>query len=91
MSNLARIWVCILAAILLGNVGFIVGAIFGPLIFPLSLTDETGPENSTVILMLICALLSGAVGAALSWIITARYAKSVGDAPIDALQVRPPR
>ena len=73
MSSLARTWVCIVTAVVFALVGFILGAIFGPLIFPLSLTDSSGPENRTVILMLMCVLLFGAAGATLAWKVSARW------------------
>jgi hypothetical protein len=73
MSSLARTWVCIIAAVVFAQVGFILAAIFGPLIFPLSLTDSSGPENRALFLMLMCVLFFGAAGALLSWKVTARW------------------
>jgi hypothetical protein len=73
MSSLARTWVCIITTVVFAQVGFMLGAIFGPVIFPLSLTDSSGPENSAAILMVICVLLFGAAGAKLSWKVSARW------------------
>ena len=73
MSSLARAWVCIFTTVVSAGVGLMLGAIFGPLIFPLSLTDSSAPENRALFLMLMCVLFFGAAGALLSWKMTARW------------------
>jgi H+/Cl- antiporter ClcA len=73
MTSLGRIFACMVAAGVFGYLGLIAVAIFGPLLFPLSLTDSSHAENSVVLLMLIVALLFGAAGVLLCWRLTSRW------------------
>lgn len=61
------------AAAICGYIGLLVVAIFGPLIFPLSLSDAERTENFVIGLAFVLAALFGAVGIVLCWKLTARW------------------
>lgn len=75
MTSLARILVCMVTAFISGGLGLALGAIFLPLVFPLSLENPSRVENTVVTLMFVAILLFAAAGIALCWRITARWSK----------------
>jgi len=62
------------AAVIIGRFGFIIFAIFGPLLIPLSLTDN-GPEDVVVALGFASSILFALAGGVICWKLTARFAK----------------
>ena len=56
-------------------IGFILAAIFVPLLLTESLTDSSGPDRYAPVLILITILFCAAAGFALSWKLTARWAE----------------
>jgi hypothetical protein len=64
-----------IAAGVSGYVGFLIGAIFVPLLFPLSLTDPDRTENMAFLVFLMLILLFAVVGVTLCWKITGRRLK----------------
>jgi len=74
MSSLARIFSCMVAAWVFGCGGLLVWAIFGPLLFPLSLPDPSRTENTVVFLGFAVGLIFAAAGVAFCWRITGRWA-----------------
>jgi H+/Cl- antiporter ClcA len=64
-----------IAAAGFGFIGVIVVAIFGPLAFPLSLSDSSHAENAVLVLMLIAGLLFAVSGVVLCWKITSRWVR----------------
>jgi len=74
MSSLARIFCSMVLGAVFGYLGFILAAIFVPLLFPESL-GSVGPDRYALLVMLFLMLLCAAVGFALMWKITARWAE----------------
>ena len=63
-------------AAVFGWLGLLVVAIFGPLLFPLSLTDSSRAENMVLVLALMFFLLFGVIGIILCWRLTARWVRN---------------
>jgi len=76
MTSRGRVFACMFAAVAGGALSLGVVGIFGPLLFPLSLTDSSGPENKSFVLALICFLVFSAVSARLCWKLTERCVKN---------------
>jgi sugar lactone lactonase YvrE len=57
MTSLGRIFACMFTAGIFGYIGLLVVAIFGPLIFPWSLTDPSRTENFVLGLGFVLAAL----------------------------------
>jgi hypothetical protein len=74
MTSLTRVLACMIAEIV-ADIGLIVVAIFGPLRFPLSLTDSSRAENGVIALAVMLFLLFGTVGVTLCWKFTQRFSK----------------
>ena len=75
MTSLARTFVCLGAGLVCGSVGFVAGAIFLPLAFPLSLSDSSHPENTAVALAILIMVAFAAGGCILCWKLTARLVR----------------
>jgi hypothetical protein len=75
MTSLARTFVCLGAGVACGRVGLVVGAIFLPLVFPLSLTDSSHAENTVVGLMISIMVLFAVAGSVLCWKLTSRWVR----------------
>jgi hypothetical protein len=75
MTSLARTFVCIGAGLVCGRVGLVVGAIFLPLAFPLSLPDSSQPENTVVALGILITGVFAVGGFVLCWKLTARWVR----------------
>jgi hypothetical protein len=75
MTSLARTFVCLGAGVVCGRVGLVVGAIFLPLAFPLSLPDSSHAENTVVRLMILTILLFAVAGSVLCWKLTGRWVR----------------
>jgi hypothetical protein len=76
MTSLARTFVCLGAGVVCGRVGLVVGAIFLPLAFPLSLTDSSHHAEHTVVrLMILTILLFAVAGSVLCWKLTGRWVR----------------
>jgi len=75
MTSLARTFVCLAAGVVCGRVGVVVGAIFLPLVFPLSLRDASHAENTVVALMILIMGLFAVGGSVLGWKLTARWVR----------------
>jgi hypothetical protein len=58
-----------------GRVGVVVGAIFLPLAFPLSLPDSSHAENTVVALMILMMVLFAVGGSFLCWKLTGRWVR----------------
>ena len=58
-----------------GRVGLVVGAIFLPLAFPLSLPKSNDAENTVVALMILSMGLFAVGGFVLCWKLTARWVR----------------
>ena len=67
--------ICMGATLVCGRIGLIVGAIFLPLAFPLSLSDSSQAENTAVALAFLVTILFAAAGAMLCWKLTARWVR----------------
>ena len=75
MTSLARTFACLGAGLVCGRVGLVVGAIFLPLAFPLSLPDSNDAENTVVALMILSMGLFAVGGFVLCWKLTARWVR----------------
>jgi hypothetical protein len=75
MTSLARTFVCFGAGVVCGFVGFMLGAVFLPLAFPLSLSHSSHPENTAVALAFLIMLAFAAGGCVLCWKLTARLVR----------------
>jgi hypothetical protein len=75
MTSLARTFVCIGAGLVCGRVGLVVGAIFLPLAFPLSLSDSSQTENTAVALAILTMVVFAVAGSVLCWKLTARWVR----------------
>jgi len=73
VTRLARTFVCLGAGVVCGRVGLVVGAIFLPLVFPLSLPDSSHAENTVVALMILIMVLFAVGGSLLCWKVTRRW------------------
>jgi uncharacterized membrane protein len=62
MSNAVRFLGPLVVAFVAGAAGALIVAIFGPLLFPLSLSDAGASENTVVDLVLIAFLVFAACG-----------------------------
>lgn len=74
MTNLTRIFVSVFAGSVFVGFVLLLLAVFGPLLFPMSLTNTKG-EDRLVSLMMVSFPVSFLVGAALGWRITRRWAR----------------
>ena len=72
MTSLTRTFVCMGAGLVCGWIGLVVGAIFLPLAFPLSLSDSSHPENTAVAFAMLFMVAFAAGGCAFCWKLTAR-------------------
>ena len=79
MTNLRRFWISVLVGFVFGAVGGFIVAVFGPLLFPLSMTDSSRAENATAFLFFAFFLLFGASGFWLCWKLTRRFADKPDD------------
>ena len=77
MSSLTRTFLCMLGGFVLGGVGLMAVAIFGPLVYPLSLSDSESARsvNMTIGWMFAFLFGFGAAGFALCWKLTKRAVK----------------
>jgi hypothetical protein len=75
MTTLARTFVCIGVGLICGRVGLVVGAIFLPLAFPLSLPDSRQPENTVVALGILITGVFAVCGFALCWKLSTRWVR----------------
>ncbi|MBI1740008.1 MAG: hypothetical protein HYR57_03890 [Candidatus Koribacter versatilis] len=73
MSNAVRFLGPLVVAFVAGAAGALIVAIFGPLLFPLSLSGAGASENAVVDLMVICFLVLGACGFVLCRKFIARF------------------
>jgi hypothetical protein len=64
------------AALVFGSVGLFLVAVFGPLFFPLSLTNSSEIDSGLIVLMLACCITFGAAAGAIAWKLTRRWAQS---------------
>jgi hypothetical protein len=76
MTSLGRVFVCMVAAAAGGGLSLLAVAIFGPLLFPLSLTDSGGPENKLFVVAVISFLVFSVVSGGLCWKVTERRVKN---------------
>jgi ABC-type nickel/cobalt efflux system permease component RcnA len=79
MTNLRRFWTSVLVGFVFGAVGGFIVAVFGLLLFPLSLTDSSRAENATMFLFFAVFFLFGASGFWLCWKLTRRFADKPED------------
>jgi hypothetical protein len=75
MRSLARTFVCLGAGVVCGRVGMVLGAIFLPLAFPLSLPDSSHAENTVVALMVLIMVLFAVSGFVLCWKFSGRWVR----------------
>ena len=75
MTSLARTFVCMGAGVVCGRIGLVVGAVFLPLAFPLSLDDSSHPEDTAVALVILITVLCALGGSVLCWKLTARWVR----------------
>jgi flagellin-like protein len=75
MTSLARTFVCIGAGLVCSRVGLVVGAIFLPLAFPLSLPGSSRAENNVVALLILITVVFAVGGFVLCWKLTARWVR----------------
>lgn len=75
MTNLARFWSSAAVAFGAGAVGFMVVAVFGPLVYPASLTGDSSGESIVVFSSFLLFLLFGIAGFVLGWKLTKRFAE----------------
>ena len=73
MTSLARTFICLGAGVVCGRVGLVVGAVFLPLAFPLSLPDSSHAENAVVTCVILITLLFAVGGSVLCWKLTAKW------------------
>ncbi len=77
MSNLTRFFVSALCGFGLAGALLLVSAIFGPLLFPLSLSDAESEQSSNALVsgMMLLAVVFATVGFAVCWKLTKRAVK----------------
>lgn len=75
LSSLARTLLCIAGGILCGYFGFILAAIFVPLLLPLSLSSAPAMDTYTPLIMLIAMITFAVAGFTLCWKVIARWAE----------------
>jgi hypothetical protein len=74
MTHRARIGLSCIVAFSLGSVGGFIVAVFGPLLFPASITGSGPGENIVVFSMFAFFLAFGAAGFVICWKSTKRFA-----------------
>lgn len=72
MKKVARIFLCLLGALFLGYVGFLLVAILGPLVFPEPIAGSSTGVNIVIISMPIFFVIFGAAGFLICWRLTGR-------------------
>ena len=79
MSRLVRNFLCIVIGAKFGYFGFVVVAIFWPLLFPLSLEGSSWGEDAIGIAMLVVFLTFAVLGFVLCRRLTRRYVREDND------------
>jgi hypothetical protein len=75
MKSLARIFLCAVVAAICGYLGFLLVAIFWPLLFPLSLRGSSLGEDAVAIVISVFFMLFGAGGFVLCWKLTRSFVR----------------
>ena len=88
MTNLGRFWLSVGAGVAFSAGGALLVAIFGPLLFPLSLNDSDHPEDSVVRLLLATFLCCGICGFFLGWKLLRRCVENSHDPAVVNLDLR---
>ena len=79
MSRLSRNLLCILTGAIFGYFGFVMVAIFWPLLFPLSLEGSSWGEDAVGIAVLVVFLTFAVLGFVLCSRLTRRYVREDND------------
>ncbi len=74
MKIFARIFLCLLGALFLGYIGFLVAATFGPLLFPEPIAGSSTGVNIVIFSMPIFFVIFGVAGFLICWKLTRRLA-----------------
>jgi hypothetical protein len=75
MKSLARIFLCAIVAAICGYLGFLLLAIFWPLLFPLSLKGSSLGEDAVAVVIPVFSMLFGAGGFVLCWKLTGSFVR----------------
>jgi len=79
MTSLGRFWVSVGAGVVPAAFGSLVVTVFGPPLFPLSLSNSEHPEDKTLYLFLAFFLCFGVSGFGLCWRLTRKFIEKSAD------------